>query len=252
MLGTSGNHFYARDTTLIDLISFAYGLHAKQIMGGPEWMRTQQFDIEGVPNYEGHPKREQLQVMLRKLLAARFQLRVHTEKQEMAAYVLVVASGGAKMRKSDAPADAHSGYHIPDIAPVTRLRAIHLTMPAFASALQRTVLDRPVVDETGLTDRYDFELKWTPDESQFIQFRGTGVVVPPTNAEANAPPGLFTAIQDQLALKLEAKKAAVDVVVVDHVEEPSANRYEPHVSQGAPDTVSADAAILTLTFPSSC
>jgi uncharacterized protein (TIGR03435 family) len=222
-LGTRGNHFWAQDATVIDLISFAYELHAKQIVGGPPWCRAEKFDVEGVPNFEGRPLRVQLQTMLRKLLADRFQLQVHGEKEKLTVYALVIASGGVKFRKSDAPSDAGSGYGFPDIVPVTQMKVMRMTMPAFASALQRTVLDRPVVDETGLPDRYDFVLQWTPDESQFNQFRGTGVVVPSGSGDANAPPGLFTAIQNQLGLKLEAKKAMEDVAVIDRVERPSAN-----------------------------
>src|ERR1017187_1253904 len=222
-LGTRGNHFWAQNTTVIDLISFAYELHAKQIVGGPPWCRTEKFDVEGVPNFEGRPLRVQLQTMLRKLLADRFQLKVHTEKRKLEVYILVVASGGVKFRKSDAPPDARSGYDFPDIVPVTQMKVMRMTMRDFASAMQRTVLDRPVIDDTGLPDRYDFVLQWTPDESQFIQFRGTGVFVPSGSGEANAPPGLFTAIQGQLGLKLEAKKAMDDVVVIDRVETPSVN-----------------------------
>ncbi len=222
-LGTRGNHFWSHDTTVIDLISFAYELHAKQIVGGPPWCRSEKFDVEGVPNFEGRPVRVQLQIMLRKLLADRFQLQVHTEKRKLAVYVIAVARGGVKFRKSDAPPDARSGYGFPEIVPVTQMKVMRMTMPAFASALQRTVLDRPVVDETGLRDRYDFVLQWTPDESQFIQFQGTGVHVPSGSGDVNAPPGLFTAIQNQLGLKLEAEKTLDDVVVIDRVEKPSAN-----------------------------
>ncbi len=222
-LGTKGNHFWAHNATVVDLISFAYGLHAKQIIGGPPWYRTERYDVEGVPNFEGRPLRAQLETMLRKLLTDRFNLQFHTEKQQLAVYVLTVASGGVKLRKSDAPPDAPSGYGFPDVVPVTQMKVIHMTMPAFVSALQRTVLDRPVVDETGLHDRYDFVLQWTPDESQFIPLQGTGVHVPSSSGDANAPPGLFTAIQNQLGLKLEAKRAMDDVAIIDRVERPSAN-----------------------------
>jgi uncharacterized protein (TIGR03435 family) len=210
--------------TLIDLISFAYGLHAKQIgTGGSSWVGTEKFDVEGVPEFEGRPLREQLQTMLKKLLASRFQLRFHMEKQTLAVYALVVANGGVKFRKSDAPPEARSGYSFPDIVPVAQMKVMRMTMPDFASALQRTVLDRPVINETSLPDRYDFVLQWTPDESQFIQFQGTGIVVPSGSVEANAPPGLFTAIESQLGLKLEAKKEMDDVLVIDGVEKPTAN-----------------------------
>ena len=97
-----------------------------------------------------------------------------------------------------------------------------MTMWDFASWMQ-TVLDRPVVDQSGLKDRYDFTLKWTPDNSQFAQFRSTGAVVPAPTDDPNAPPSLNTAIQEQLGLKLDPVKAPAEVLVVDKVEKPSAN-----------------------------
>jgi uncharacterized protein (TIGR03435 family) len=86
--------------------------------------------------------------------------------------------------------------------------------------MQAVVLDRPVIDQTGLAGRYDFTLTWTPDETQF---GGRGGQAPPPADPANAPPGLFTAIQEQLGLKLESTKAPVDVVVIDRLEKPSEN-----------------------------
>ena len=82
-------------------------------------------------------------------------------------------------------------------------------------------MDKPVVDHTGLTGRYDFTLKWTPDQSQFASF---GAPIPPPDPnDANAPPSLYTALQEQLGLKMEATKTNVDVMVIDHIEKPSAN-----------------------------
>jgi uncharacterized protein (TIGR03435 family) len=82
------------------------------------------------------------------------------------------------------------------------------------------VLDRPVVDQTGLEGRWDFLLKWTPDETQFTAI---GARIPAPSNDPNAAPGLFTAIQEQIGLKLEAVKAMADVIMIDHVERPSAN-----------------------------
>ena len=93
-------------------------------------------------------------------------------------------------------------------------------MSDFSHLLQAAVLDRPVVDQTGLDGRYDFLLKWTPDESQFA---GMGIKIPPPTDAADAPPPLFTAIQEQIGLRLEAGKAPVPVLVLDHVEKPSGN-----------------------------
>jgi uncharacterized protein (TIGR03435 family) len=96
-------------------------------------------------------------------------------------------------------------------------------MADFAMWMQASVTDRPMVDLTGLKDRYDFQLKWTPDDSQFAQFRGAGMTLPAPSDAADAPPSLYTAVQEQLGLKIDATKAADDVMVIDHVEKPSPN-----------------------------
>jgi uncharacterized protein (TIGR03435 family) len=84
------------------------------------------------------------------------------------------------------------------------------------------VMDKPVVDQTGLPDRYDFELKWTPDESQYAHFRGIApMVLPPPTNDPNAPPSLYIAMQEQLGLKMGTAKLPDDVIVIDHVEKPS-------------------------------
>ena len=106
------------------------------------------------------------------------------------------------------------------------------TMADFAGVMQSAVLDRPVVDQTGLTGRYDFTLKWTPDETQFS---GMGIRVPPPTGDASAAPGLFTAIQEQLGLKFEATKAPVDVLVVDRAERPSDNSDRSRLASGPPN-----------------
>ena len=94
------------------------------------------------------------------------------------------------------------------------------TMQDFCNGMQGAVMDKPVVDHTGLTDRYDFTFKWTPDDSQFVQFRGSSPLPAPRD---DAPPSLYTAAQEQLGLKFEATKAPDDVIVIDHVEKPSPN-----------------------------
>jgi uncharacterized protein (TIGR03435 family) len=222
-LGTRGNHFFTINTNMIDLLTFAYGVHAKQIVNGPAWFLTEKFDIEGVPNFEGRPRREQLMPMLQKLLADRFKVDLHREKRELAAYALTVGKNGSRLKKSEAVPDAPSGYGFPQIGSTATFQAMNMTMAAFTSAMQRTVLDKPVVDETGLKDRYDFKLNWTPDEAQFIQFNGTGIRIPPGTDRNGALPGLYTAIQEQLGLRLEAVRTQVDVLFIDHAEKPSAN-----------------------------
>ena len=99
----------------------------------------------------------------------------------------------------------------------------NMTIKNVADGFQSAVMDRPVIDQTGLTGRYDFTLKWTPDDSQFAQFRSNGPAPPTPGDNPNAPPGLYTAMQKQLGLKMEATKAPDDVIVIDHVEKPSPN-----------------------------
>jgi uncharacterized protein (TIGR03435 family) len=99
----------------------------------------------------------------------------------------------------------------------------NMTIKNVADGFQSAVMDRPVIDQTGLAGRYDFTLKWTPDDSQFAQFRSNGPAPPTPGDNPNAPPGLYTAMQKQLGLKMEATKAPDDVIVIDHVEKPSPN-----------------------------
>jgi uncharacterized protein (TIGR03435 family) len=101
-----------------------------------------------------------------------------------------------------------------------KLRVTNSTMEDVCHGFQGAVMDKPVVDHTDLKERYDFNLNWTPDQSQFGQMGGR---IPPPSEDPNAPPSLYTALQEQLGLKLEPTKAQAEVLVVDHVEKPSAN-----------------------------
>ncbi|MGA2115354.1 MAG: TIGR03435 family protein [Bryobacteraceae bacterium] len=155
--------------------------------------------------------------MLRKLLADRFHLAFHRENKELSAYAIVVGKTGSKLTKSTGDPNGLPGLGFRGLG---LLNARNANMVDFAGLMQSTVLDRPVVDQTGLSGRFDFELKWTPDE---FQFAGLGVKVPPPTDNVDALPDLFTAIQQQLGLRLESTKALVDVLVIDRVEKPSAN-----------------------------
>jgi uncharacterized protein (TIGR03435 family) len=220
LFGFRGGHFITINTNLNDLIAFAYGLHAKQIVDAPAWFGTDLFDIEGKPDADGRPNQKQMSTMVQKLLADRFKLTFHHDKRELAVYVITVASGGPKMTKSTAGPNDPGGFGFRGLGD---LNVRNLTMKDFATWMQSGVMDKPVVDQTELTDRYDFQLKWTPDDSQFAQFRGTGAVPPPPKDDPNAPPGLYTAIQEQIGLKMGPAKFPDDVIVVDHVEKPSEN-----------------------------
>jgi uncharacterized protein (TIGR03435 family) len=217
LFSVRGTKVITINTTVNDLISFAYGVHAKQIVGGPAWIESDKFDIEGQPDVPGTPSTKQLRTMLRKLLTERFGLTFHKEPRTLAAYVITSAKGGPKMSQSDAAPDALPALFFTKLGVLTVRSA---TMQDLAELFQSAVLDRPVVDQTKLAGRWNFLLKWTPDESQFSAM---GVKVPPLTEAADAPPPLFTAIQEQIGLKLEATKTQVDVLVLDKIEKPSAN-----------------------------
>jgi uncharacterized protein (TIGR03435 family) len=212
-----GTHFMTVNTTLMDLITVAYDVQQKQVVGGPDWMSSEKFDIDGEPNVPGTPDLNQLKTMVQKLLADRFALKFHRETKSMSAYVLTVAKDGPKLKKSQGDPNGLPSLFFRQLGVLTVMNA---TMTDFARLMQTAVFDRPVVDQTGLEGKWDFTLKWTPDESQFS---GMGMKVPPPSDAADAPPPLFTAIQEQIGLKLEAGKAPVPVLVLEHVEQPSAN-----------------------------
>ncbi|HEX3373940.1 MAG TPA: TIGR03435 family protein, partial [Edaphobacter sp.] len=176
---------------------------------------SEHYDIAALTPGDVRPTREEQMGMLRKLLTDRFQLSFHREPREFSVYVLETAKGGPKLKDSAKPEDVPALINVMYPQSI-KLPARNVTMGDFASMLQRAVLDRPVVDRTGLTGRYDFDLEWATDESQF------NGEVPAASADANAAP-LFTAIQQQLGLRLVATKGPVDALIVDKAERPSAN-----------------------------
>jgi uncharacterized protein (TIGR03435 family) len=211
-----GSHIIAANTNGNDLISLAYGLHTKQIVNGPPWLLTARFDIDGIPDVEGRPNHKQVKLMIQKLLAARFKLAFHHEQRELAVYAIVVGKNGPKLTTTDRKPNDNTNFSYTNRVVLTVRNA---TMADFADGMQASFMDRPVVDQTGLTDRYDFLLKWTPDESQ----SGLGEKAPPPTDDPNTPPGLYTAVQEQLGLKLISTRAPVDVLVIDHIEMPLEN-----------------------------
>jgi uncharacterized protein (TIGR03435 family) len=218
--GFRAGHFVTFNTNMNDLIAFAYGLHSKQIVDAPAWFGTDLFDIEAKPDTEGRPNLKQMGIMVQKLLTERFQLKFHHDQRELSVYAITVAPGGPKMTKSTAAPTDPQGFGFRALGD---LNVRNMNMKDFATWMQSGVMDRPVVDQTGLTDRYDFPLKWTPDDSQFAQFRGVVATPPPPTEDPNAPPSLYTAVTEQLGLKIGPAKLPDDVIVIDHAEKPSAN-----------------------------
>ena len=212
-----GRRFITINTSPNDLITFAYGLHARQISGAPAWFESEKYDIEAQPDLAGMPNEKQLKSMLQKLLAERFQFAFHREKKPLSVYAIVLGKSGSKLTKSEADPNSLPGLGFRGLGLLTVRNA---SMADFAGVMQTMVLDRPVVDQTELPAKYDFTLEWTPDEFQFTSFGPR----PPRPADSiDSRPDLFAAIQEQLGLKLESTKAPVEVFVVDKLEKPSGN-----------------------------
>jgi uncharacterized protein (TIGR03435 family) len=198
------------NTSLRDLIKISFGLHPKQIVGGPSWMEEDKYDITAKPDTEGLPSVTQLMSMVQAWIPERFQLKYHREKKELSAYALTIAKTGIKIEEETSNPNGLPGF---GGGGPRGLNVRNATMQEFCEFLQANVLDQPVVDQTGLgKKRFNFILKWTPEGS-------------PAAGDANidAPPDIYLAAQQQLGLKLESTKAPVDMFVIDHVEKPSEN-----------------------------
>jgi uncharacterized protein (TIGR03435 family) len=212
-----GNAFTTLNTPLHELIKFAYGVHGRQVTGGPSWMETDRFDILAKPDTPGVPNVTQLRSMVQKLLAERFGLEFHREKKELSAYVMTVDKIGVKMAKVEGSRGNLPGFSGRGLGAVGVRNS---TMEEFAGFLQSRVLERPVVDQTGLTDRYDFTLEWKPEAAQ-LAAAGPNAPALPQNIEDRSD--LITAMRQQLGLKVESGKAAVEVFVIDKVIKPTEN-----------------------------
>jgi len=245
MIGVQpGGRYTATNMPLRLLIRNAYGIQDFQLVGAPDWADSERFDIIaraehdiGPPIPGGPPS--PIQLMLRSLLEDRFKLALHTEKRELPIYALVLARPDGKLgpqlqpTKTDCSALSGArgrGGPPPDPPPPApgggrpacgvRMMPGQLAAGGFPIGLLAQQLSqsaqRVVVDRTGLTGNYDFDLKWTPD--QLPQGAPPGAPVPAIDPNG---PSLFTAVQEQLGLKLESTKGAVEVLVVDHVERPT-------------------------------
>jgi uncharacterized protein (TIGR03435 family) len=209
-----GQEFVAVNTSLQDLIKFAYEVHPRQITGGPAWMDSQLFDVAGKLEMNNLPKPNEIRKMMQALLADRFKLAFHEQPQELSVYVIVPAKGENKLKAGDDPNGVPGLFlQVPGLLPAT-----NASMADLAAVLQRLVMDRPVVDKSGLTGRFNFELRWIPDKTQFGG-RGAAGAVP----DPKAAPDIFRAFQEQLGLRLEAARAPIEVMAIDRAMKPSAN-----------------------------
>jgi bla regulator protein BlaR1 len=194
------------------LIQQAWAISGYRIYGGPSWLDSTRYNITAkAADGAGNLTLDQMRPMLQTLLTDRFRLALHREKRELPLYRLIVSKNGPKLKES-----AVSG------APQSRMATGQITdekagMDTLASQLGQQ-LGRFVVNQTALKGDFDFHVEWTPDPGQNLG--GESETPPPAGADG---PSIFTALQQQLGLKLESAKGPVEVLVIDHAEKPDAN-----------------------------
>lgn len=229
-----GGRLTGKNITLKDLIQNAWRIQSFQISGGPSWIDSAHWDISAKP--ETTPKPDDLPLMIQALLKDRFLLTLHQETKELPMYALVVKKEGKlgpglteSKEGSCTPIDMSKPPPPPEPGKLRgcgammmsprQLTATATSISSLGPSLSR-ILGRTVIDKTGLTGKYDMVLQWTPDESQAIR---TGPDAPPSPPSDSAPPSIFTALQEQLGLKLESQKGPVQIFVIDRAEKPSEN-----------------------------
>ena len=211
-----GGRLEASHVTVKAMVAFAYEVRDFYISGGPGWAGGDRFEIVAKADASATPA--QMRVMMQTLLKERFQLAVRHETRDATVYQLVVAKGAPKLEESSRK-DGAGGGGIRFLARGS-VEGLGTAMTTLAGYLQ-TLLGDVVVDKTGLTGNYDFKLTWAPDEAQAGKPGAQGV--PATNGAEETGPSIFTALQEQLGLKLEATKGPVEALVIERVEKPSEN-----------------------------
>jgi len=228
--------YSATNVSLKQLIQMAYGIRQDLISGGPGWVESAGFDFDAKvagPDVDALKKLspEQRRSMLQPALVDRFKLKVHTETKQLPVFELFVAKGGSKLKEAS-PDDMYAnGIKGPDgnaRAGMMRMGPGQLTaqgvpMSSLVNVLSQQ-LRQTVIDKTGLKGKYDVELNWTPDQGSEPMFKGTDSS--PQRGDAapdSSGPSIFTALQEQLGLRLQSAKGPVETLVIDHVEMPSEN-----------------------------
>jgi len=224
-MGLTGDGLTARGAALHWLLTEAFQINGDQLAGEPSWSTSALWAIDAKVVGEDVPLLAKLTLaqrlgMYQQILTDRFGLKYHHEQRDRPAYALVVAKGGPRLTASNAETVAQATEHPgrPGNLQMGRgaISGEGTTMHFLAIMLSRQ-LGRTVVDQTGLTGRYDFKLTWTPEDA------AVPAPQPADSAADLAGPSLFAAIPEQLGLKLESIKGPVDVLVIDHVEKPTAN-----------------------------
>lgn len=210
-----GDLFIAHNVSLKQLLQYVYDINEDSVAGVPSQLDSRRFDIEAKvsdpdPVALKRITSEQKRSMLLPLLAERFQLKTHTESRILPVYELIVVKGGPKFK----PSENQTKRSLGSISLNGNESSVKLVAKALPMAsLARTLADevhRTVIDKTGLAGNYDLTLQWTPDDA-------------PASTDSNSAPSIYTAVQEQLGLKLQPAKGPVEILVVDHAAMPSGN-----------------------------
>ena len=198
------------------LVMFAYDMQESQIVGGPGWFGTEKWDVQAKSENDQHNVQE-TRLMLQRLLADRFGLQLHRSTEQLPVYMLTINKGGPRFKASEATA---TNLQVGSNSIFLQGGTIDRLTVVLASAL-----GRPVVDLTGLGGSYDLAVQW--DDAP-VRDGGLPGIADPQSRQAATPAGnergsIFTAISDQLGLRLDAQRAPVDVLVIDDIRRPSAN-----------------------------
>jgi uncharacterized protein (TIGR03435 family) len=200
---TNPGHVVAENITPSSMMQQAFGVRASQIEGAPGWIETDRYDLNATTGTTKDLNDIELQPYWESMLETRFHMKYHRASKEMQVYSLTVAKGGPKLPRNTGGGDTST--HLSQSAHHAALTSTHISMPSFATLLGKR-LDRTVIDKTGLTGVYDVKLEWSPDLSTDTGFAS-----------------IFTALQDQLGLKLESGKGPVEIIVIDKFEKPTEN-----------------------------
>ncbi len=213
--GSDSSRFAARNITLNLLIQLAWNVREYQILGGPSWLGSDRFDIAAKP--ETPVDREQMMLLLQKLLQDRFKLAIRRETREMPAYVLVPAKNGLRLRAGECVTGDSASAECRGLRIFVNGLDGQASMPLFINVISDLV-GRLVIDETKFAGPFDVHLRWTPDGSTPGDHSGDSLLLPD-----RAAPSFFTAMEEQLGIRMESRRAPVETMIIEHAEKPAGN-----------------------------
>ncbi|HEX3093226.1 MAG TPA: TIGR03435 family protein [Candidatus Angelobacter sp.] len=233
--GWSADGFTSFGATLHGLVRMAYGVQDSQVSGGPDWVNSERYNVEAkmsgsvidkLRKLSPHQREVVEQHMLQALLVDRFHLVIRHESRELPVYALVIAKNGPKIKEANSANTYSNGFKAPDGSPAgsgnmqfgggeLTGQGVPISVLVTELSQQPELAGRTVIDRTGLAGTYDFMLQWTPQSPMSSADNGAA----PDSSGAS----IFTAVREQLGLRLEVTKGPVDTIVIDHAERASEN-----------------------------